>query len=424
MSVCIAGMHRSGTSMVARLLSQCGLYLGEQEDLMQPSSDNPEGFWENIHFVALNDEIFAKFSGGWDLPPSLQKGWEKSPELASAREKAARLIDGFKGHEYWGWKDPRSSLTIPFWKTFSPEMKTVICLRNPLDVAKSLHKRGYSSNTFGFNLWLDYNRHLIDATTSGNRLITHYDAYFYNPYGELKRILDFLNMSVPENNIEKACKSISTHLRHNRFTKSDLIAAKVPQEVLEMYDRMCSEAGPIYLELPTNQAQINVFENMIENLKTENEGLKNEIESSIAQNENFKTENEGLKNEIEDKKQHIFNLERFINVKDQYIWNLEKSIKMKDENINKLSDMGRRVLDVESMLISMEQSIHNLEADLARKDMVLNNYEADLARKDMVLNNPFIRIGLKFISYFHKVIDFVFPKDSSQRAFVKNIIKK
>ena len=44
--ICIAGAHRSGTSMVMRLLHECGLYLGAESDLMPAQADNPDGFWE------------------------------------------------------------------------------------------------------------------------------------------------------------------------------------------------------------------------------------------------------------------------------------------------------------------------------------------------------------------------------------------
>ena len=33
MTICIAGMHRSGTSMITRLLNLCGLYLGPKTEL-------------------------------------------------------------------------------------------------------------------------------------------------------------------------------------------------------------------------------------------------------------------------------------------------------------------------------------------------------------------------------------------------------
>lgn len=46
MPVCILGMHRSGTSMVARLLHHCGLALGEPDALLGAHAaavDNPRG---------------------------------------------------------------------------------------------------------------------------------------------------------------------------------------------------------------------------------------------------------------------------------------------------------------------------------------------------------------------------------------------
>jgi hypothetical protein len=53
MPICIAGMHRSGTSMIARLLNLCGLYLGPEAELDAIGFDNKAGFWENPHFVQL-----------------------------------------------------------------------------------------------------------------------------------------------------------------------------------------------------------------------------------------------------------------------------------------------------------------------------------------------------------------------------------
>lgn len=68
MAVCITGMHRSGTSLVTNLLRLCGLYLGDEQDLMPATPDNQRGYWENRKFSDLNDEILAALGGTWDLP--------------------------------------------------------------------------------------------------------------------------------------------------------------------------------------------------------------------------------------------------------------------------------------------------------------------------------------------------------------------
>ena len=100
--------------MVTRLLHRCGLELGPESDLMAPQADNPEGFWEHLGFVALNDKLLAALGGAWDLPPRPDEGFT-GPQLNPLRLKARLLIESFAPASVWGWKDPRNSLTLPFW---------------------------------------------------------------------------------------------------------------------------------------------------------------------------------------------------------------------------------------------------------------------------------------------------------------------
>src|SRR5436189_3433483 len=114
--VCIAGMHRSGTSMVARLLNLCGLYLGPENELPTTGQDNPEGHWENIHFAKVNEELLAHWGGGWDLPPAMPTLGGLRADLLPLQQNARAVIEKFSRHALWGWKDPRNSLTLPFWQ--------------------------------------------------------------------------------------------------------------------------------------------------------------------------------------------------------------------------------------------------------------------------------------------------------------------
>jgi hypothetical protein len=41
--------------MLTKLLHTCGLYLGPENELMPAQANNPDGFWEYLGFVALND---------------------------------------------------------------------------------------------------------------------------------------------------------------------------------------------------------------------------------------------------------------------------------------------------------------------------------------------------------------------------------
>jgi hypothetical protein len=279
MPVCIGGMHRSGTSMVANLLRLCGLHLGPESEMLPAALDNPEGYWENVHFRNLNDEILGALGGAFNAPPRLPPGWHEREILDPVREKAKALFRELPAGEPWGWKDPRNSLTLPFWLSLLPQLKVIICVRHPFDVASSERRRWeqlYASNRPGvssyplylaawkvydrvagalsvrprlipsyrhcFNVWKIYNQKILAATGPENRLVTHYDSYFVNPEAELRRIFKFLSIRVSDEQIGKSCSAISPELRHHRSAARNTSGVRVPHEVADLYSRMCEEA--------------------------------------------------------------------------------------------------------------------------------------------------------------------------------------
>jgi GT2 family glycosyltransferase/glycosyltransferase involved in cell wall biosynthesis len=240
-AVCIAGAHRSGTSMVTRLLHHCGLELGRKSDLMPAQADNPEGFWEHLGFVAVNDELLSELGGAWDLPPGADEDF-MSPRLESLRVKARLLIEKFNSAGLWGWKDPRNSLTLPFWRQLLPGLKTIIVVRNPLEVAHSMRERNGTSYSFGLRLWEIYNRRLIEAATGKDLLITHYDFFFQEPKMELQRITNFIGL--PAAKKSSAAALVAPRKRQTHFTIEQLIDARVAPEVIDLYRALVAEASP------------------------------------------------------------------------------------------------------------------------------------------------------------------------------------
>ena len=169
--------------MLTRLLHACGLYLGPKEELMPAQVDNPDGFWEHLGFVALNDELLSELGGAWDLPPKRDENFAHA-RLDPLRMKARLLVEKFDSAGLWGWKDPRNSLTLPFWQNLLPGMRTLIMVRNPLEVAHSMKERNGTSYSFGLRLWEIYNQHVIDTAREQDRLVTHYDLFFEDPETE------------------------------------------------------------------------------------------------------------------------------------------------------------------------------------------------------------------------------------------------
>lgn len=226
--------------MLTRLLHACGLYLGPESALMRPQADNPEGFWEHLGFVAVNDELLNELGGAWDLPPKSDENFG-DPRLDPLRMKARLLIEGFDSPRVWGWKDPRNSLTLPFWKDVFPRLKTLIIVRNPLEAAHSMRERNGTSYSFGLRLWEIYNQRLIDTANKQDRLVTHYDLFFGNAESELRRITEFIGLSHAQ--IRNAAALVTQQKRHTHFTVEQLIDARVAPEVIELYRHLIAEAS-------------------------------------------------------------------------------------------------------------------------------------------------------------------------------------
>src|SRR5438874_5638885 len=226
--------------MLTRLLHACGLYLGPESALMPPQADNPEGFWEHLGFVAINDELLNGLGGAWDLPPRIDENFKDS-RLDPLRMKAKLLIEGFDSASVWGWKDPRNSLTLPFWENVLPGLKTLIMVRNPLEAAYSMRERNGTSYSFGLRLWEIYNRRVIEAVDEKDRLVTHYDSFFRDAESELRRIVRFVGL--PDTEVCKAAALVSGRRRHTHFTIDAVIDTGASAEIIELYRGLIAEAS-------------------------------------------------------------------------------------------------------------------------------------------------------------------------------------
>lgn len=238
--VAILGMHRSGTSMVAKLLHDAGLNMGAADELMPPAEENPEGFYEHLAFVRLNDEVLNAAGAGWDCPPPTGVNWA-SERFAPFRERARLLAGQFAGHAVWGWKDPRTSLTFPFWRSALGSVKAIAVVRNPLEVVTSLHRRNGFSIALSLTLWQIYAERILADTTPDERLVTHYDAFFVEPVREIARMLAFtgINAAQDASALQRAAVG---QLRHHRRTMQDLVAHGFPASVIELYRQLAQEA--------------------------------------------------------------------------------------------------------------------------------------------------------------------------------------
>jgi hypothetical protein len=224
--ICTLGMHRSGTSVVSRMLNLLGVHLGTHQSVSRAGEDNPKGYWEHHPLALLNDEILAGFGGQWDEPPAFPLSWPCDPRLQDVREKARQLLARDFGSEpVWGWKDPRTCLTIPFWQDLIGPIRYVMCVRNPCAVVASLSLRDGMSPEKAERLWLTYVQSSLAHTSGQPRMFVFFEDIINDWALELRRMAAFIGR--PEQGDDprlhaSVAEFLEQELCHHRMSMEDL----------------------------------------------------------------------------------------------------------------------------------------------------------------------------------------------------------
>ena len=229
--IVVLGMHRSGTSAITRSLRVLGVELGNQ---MHPGTldDNAKGFWEDLDVLALNQEILFTLGHDWDIVAPIPSELLESDILNPLRVRAKGLLASkIESAQFFGLKDPRLSLLLPFWspifESLNLNVAYVIALRNPISVVKSLKKRDGMLPHKSYMLWVSYMSASM-LNCRGKCLVVDYDLLLDEPDSQLFRISSVLGLPTPAlRNLEFSefkNEFIDMGLRHTKFDSADLEA--------------------------------------------------------------------------------------------------------------------------------------------------------------------------------------------------------
>jgi hypothetical protein len=202
--VLVLGMHRSGTSLCSHLLSALGVDMADNisgPGNPAPTPDNPRGHWERWEIVEFHDRILRLFNRDYlgrfhDF--ALPVAWWADPRVAQIRHEMIAFLENRMGDGYFGFKDPRTVRLMPVWHQIFNELKLapklVLCLRDPAQVARSLHARDGLDPAIGEYRWLV---HLIDFfrfVNSYDFCTVEYEGWFGNPSANLEKLRKFLDL--------------------------------------------------------------------------------------------------------------------------------------------------------------------------------------------------------------------------------------
>jgi hypothetical protein len=198
-AILVLGMHRSGTSALAGVLTMCGVYPGAE--LLPSISDvNPKGFWEHAEVVAIHDEILAALGSCWDDERTLSQGWQSAPAIQPFVRRLVEILQkDFDNNALWLVKDPRMCRLIPIWFDVLNQLDVspsfVICLRRPEEVAMSLLRRNAMPEARANLLWLEHVLESERMTRGHPRVLVTYDQLLSDWKATVEHI--FTALSVP-----------------------------------------------------------------------------------------------------------------------------------------------------------------------------------------------------------------------------------
>lgn len=248
--VLVLGMHRSGTTLLTRILSRLGIFTGHT--LL-------EGRHEPLYFLDLDDELLNIAHAAWDSPLNVNYFLENEDykkrvvNFIRFRMTSPRFVRSYVGLKNawqfygpqkcrWSIKEPRMTVLWSLWKEVFLDASCIFIHRNGSDVAASLYQRENKRrnqllpNRFlslrcrnlarAFELWEEYNAIFARDALDGNKYSVHvlgYENLLADPQKEIAKIGGFLGIRFNSESIRKATSDIDSSRRYAFSKDKELI---------------------------------------------------------------------------------------------------------------------------------------------------------------------------------------------------------
>ena len=218
-AILVLGMHRSGTSALARLIGYLGAAL--PADAIDAHSDNARGYWESAAIVKAGDQLLRVARSSWFDPRPLDLSRLEPSALRSRKDRLWEAVTAaFGDAALMTIKDPRQCRFVPtIVETLAEHgvaARAVLMLRSPQAVARSIASRDGTTSAFAHLLWL---RHMIDAERASRglkRVVIGFDAMLADWRDAVRPLLPLTGGTMPEGETAAAIDGfLDPALRHH-----------------------------------------------------------------------------------------------------------------------------------------------------------------------------------------------------------------
>lgn len=241
-AICILGMHRSGTSCLAGSLQAAGVFLGE---VHTNNHHNSKGNREHILINQLQEQVLKNNGGSWYNPPKTVK-WSQEH-----LDKLFSITAYFNNVSVWGFKDPRSLLTVSGLQEIISDIQFVGTFRNPASVVASLQRRNpdMGNKVCWLDLWNIYNKRLLELWSIYEFPVINFDKNDKEYMASLVRLYGKLGLKtscsdqIGETGMRQARSKEASQDSIQFFDPSlrsgiSSNLSHVPANILETYDKL------------------------------------------------------------------------------------------------------------------------------------------------------------------------------------------
>lgn len=397
--IVVLGMHRSGTSAITRSLQVLGVGLGHS---MLPARDyNAKGFWEDTDIYNLNIEMLNAINSDWDHIRLLQTNDVEQLKHQGYIKKAIDLLQQKVANvASFGFKDPRTTKLMPFWKQVFIELqwdvRYVFASRHPSSIVDSLSKRNAFDAEKSYLLWLSYTLEGLQHILNSSCVVVDYDELMQAPEHQLQRMATGLELQIDEQELLVYRQQfLDTKLRHSVYSIDNLTTDNTRLSIIkDIYLCLCDIAcDRIKLTDATLLEQLDEWLNQFQQFNYFT-GLIDKQSSHLVKSDETITQ------------QHrkVLQLEEHIN-------NLEKTLINNEKRINELelhtTNLNNIITDREHRIDDFTKHTDNLNQELDQHHKQLKETEMQLKKTEALLNQIYNSSSWKLtkpLRYIERII--------------------
>ena len=236
--VCIIGIGRSGTSLLAQILSRLGAYFGEPDELIGPTTTNERGHYEHKAINTILESALAANGVSWLTDKPIPADWYLSTGAIEAQQAILGHLGRLRGAAaslnscghpvgVLGFKNPRTALFLSLFRSVFASLQLdpvyICCLRDPYAVAASVARvtpRAAATPEVAsvtlrecLGIWANYyalTRTVLDYPV----LDVWYEDWFTDPKRQLVSVKSHLGIDAIYGDTLAALDVIDPELRH------------------------------------------------------------------------------------------------------------------------------------------------------------------------------------------------------------------